>query len=410
MADGAHHTGLPARKGTREALVWGGLAFIVFSILTLPSVLIAGGAYLKAPRLRRMESGVIALGAMVVFALDPGGVLAGQPKWLAICATLLHGSPWSVPWLSIGVTAAWYYGIAGFFSTTKVGGKVHGRIKTAIRTTRDPLWTDTLIPKDATRAQVRVAPIPGGIVTVSAQAHAAEFGHDSTDQSISIGLDKEQRPFLISEEELSMHAMVLGSTGSGKTVTLQSLMAALLDLGHEGWILDMKEDIAKGGLRDFCDEYATTHGIPYQHLALSDPISEYWLNPLDGMNADYARDTILALTPFDDHYWQNINKKMLGQLINLEYDAHECNPIEVPFPTIYDIGRVLEQGDLNRSTKKLRAIVVGALGEAADLTRYSALAAPEPDGQKSASGFGAKLTQIYDTIAGAHRPATRGRS
>ena len=193
--------------------------------------------------------------------------------------------------------------------------------------------------------------------------------------------------------------VILGSTGSGKTVTIKSLAAALMDLGWEGMILDLKEDTARGGLRDFCRDYAGAHSMAYQHLALSEVNSEYWINPLEGMNADYARDTILALTGFDDFYWSSINKKMLGQLVNLCYDAHEADPVSVPYPTIYGIGELLEKGSLANATKKLRAIVEAA-HPGASTGRYDALASPEQDAQKSASGFGAKLTQMYDTIAG----------
>ena len=59
----------------------------------------------------------------------------------------------------------------------------------------------------------------------------------------------------------------------------------------------------------------------------------------------------------------------------------------------------MEAGNLNAATKKMRALVIGS-NMGIDESRYSAVANPEPDAQKSASGFGAKLTQMYDTVAG----------
>jgi energy-coupling factor transporter ATP-binding protein EcfA2 len=76
---------------------------------------------------------------------------------------------------------------------------------------------------------------------------------------------------MLNESELAMHALVFGSTGSGKSKTLESLAGSLLDLGWEGMIVDLKEDTKPGGLRDWCYQYATNHAVPYQELRLSDP-------------------------------------------------------------------------------------------------------------------------------------------
>ncbi len=390
MSEHSPHGALPARKGTREALIWAGLFLVILSILTMVSVLLAGIVKWRGPRLARLESSIIAGGATIAFLLMPGTILVGQPRWLATLVGAVHGSWWPVPWLSILVTAAWYYGLVGLVEGTKTGDKVRGRFHAVIRIGKGPLTSNSLIPHESVRDQVRVASIPGGVVTVPQSS-------DARSRSFAFGVDQNGRPFAISEDEIGMHGVVLGATGAGKTVTLKAIAAALLDLGWDGMILDLKEDTAPGGLREFCTHYAQTHVVPYQHLALSDTVSEYWLNPLDGMDADYARDTILSLTPFDDFYWSNINKKMLGQLVNLCYDAHASDPTTIAYPTIYNIGSILEQGNLNAATKTLRGIVAVAGGEA---ERYAALAHPEPDAQKSASGFGAKLTQMYDTIAG----------
>src|SRR5665213_3594186 len=139
------HSGIPARKGTREALMWGGMFVLVASVLTLPSVLIAALAHWQGPRLRRLESGLIMLGAVVVLLIDAGPVLLGQTRWLGVVATLIKGSWWPIPWLSILAGAAFYYGLAGLVLTSSVGGKVRGRVHTAIKTARDPLKGDTLI-------------------------------------------------------------------------------------------------------------------------------------------------------------------------------------------------------------------------------------------------------------------------
>ena len=109
-------------------------------------------------------------------------------------------------------------------------------------------------------------------------------------------------------------------------------------------ILDLKEDAA--GLRSWCEIYATAHKVPYQELCSSAPESTTWFNPLAGLGPDEMRDTILALQGFDDEHWANINKEMLGQLVNLMVWANQVDPIRFPAPTMYEMGKIFTSGSL----------------------------------------------------------------
>jgi type IV secretory pathway TraG/TraD family ATPase VirD4 len=91
--------------------------------------------------------------------------------------------------------------------------------------------------------------------------------------------------------------------------------------------------------------------------------------------------------------------KMLGQIVTLLYDAHAADPQQFPYPTILEIGRVLSAPDLSAATRKMRATIANRTGMVED-DRYSALIHPTQDEAKSASGFGAKLTQMYNTQVG----------
>lgn len=209
------------------------------------------------------------------------------------------------------------------------------------------------------------------------------------------------------------HCYLAGSAmvPTHNTETIKSLAAALADLGYPVLLLDLKEDTAPGGLRDFAKEYALHHAVDFQELSLSDPEPTHWFNPFLGMGADEAREVVLSLTEFDDSYWQNINKKLLAQIVNLLYDAHEADPSVVPYPTMFELGRLLSQDRLPDATKKLRGIVKLRNPENYDEERYSALMSPTQPEQQSASGFGAKLNQMYATVAGRTilRPDPDGR-
>src|SRR5699024_6549937 len=97
-----------------------------------------------------------------------------------------------------------------------------------------------------------------------------------------IGRDKKGRVVFLSEKDIKTHAMILGSTGSGKSELIKWLVGAMMDMGMDGCVLDLKEDTQRGGLRDFCRAIATERDRPYQEVALSDTTGSWWFNALAG--------------------------------------------------------------------------------------------------------------------------------
>lgn len=388
------------RNYNKEAALWAVLVGFVIALATIVSVGLAYGAHRLVRRLTRLERIVILVSVVAAIAISPEAVVVEQVVWLAGLVGLSSTPSWPVPWLGILVMGALYFVLFDLLFASELGGKFRLRIVNTIKRGEDVFSKSSLVPKSEDKARVKVAAPPGGSIGTAHLHHSlSDDPLNADERGIYVALDRNNVPVRITEREFGMHGVLLGSTGSGKTITIQAIASALMDLGWSGLLLDLKEDIAPGGLRDFCRDYVAHHALPYQQMALSDPNSEFWLNPLAGMDPDFARDTILSLTTFDDSYWQNLNKKMLGQLVNLCYDAHEIDPVSVPYPTISGIGRILESGDLRRSTTKMRALVVNS-GLSGAEERYSTLADPDPDSQKSAAGFGAKLTQMYDTVAG----------
>lgn len=264
---------------------------------------------------------------------------------------------------------------------------------------------------------------------------------DDNPRTIPLGLGQRGQVVGISEAELSTHAVLLGSTGSGKTVTLRTLVGGMADLGWDGLVIDLKEDTAPGGLRDFCRDYAYRWGIPYQEVTLSDPACRWWFNALDGMNADEAREAILAMMSFDDHHWKSVMEKMLGQLVTLVYDAYEvtqgvfkpsaeqlaaereaaeaelerlrrarkqgqkvrvhvCDPDSVfGAPNLWDIGQIANSRDLAEATCCMRTLVVRRHPERTEES-FSNLTSPSAQEAQQAQSLGIRLTKIYETEAG----------
>ena len=241
----------------------------------------------------------------------------------------------------------------------------------------------------------RVLPVPQRSVSSSSKGLPAQH------QLVPLGLDARRQVVTLSVEELKTHMLVLGATGSGKSVTLMTLVAGMADLGMSGIVVDHKEDTKPGGMRDFLRDYAYSHQIEFQELRLSDPDSRTWFNPISQMGPDEMRDTILALMRFDDQYWQSLSKDLLTQLVNLLHYAHQVSPDQVPEPTLYEIGRLLKYGQqLPKATEKYRALVKQNLPHLDDKHEFQAIMSIEGDMAKNATGFGSKITQIYNTHAG----------
>jgi hypothetical protein len=220
-------------------------------------------------------------------------------------------------------------------------------------------------------------------------------------KSIPLGLGAKGRPVLLSTRELGMHGCVVGSTGSGKTVTLMWIIGAALDMGFDVTVLDMKEDTEPGGLRDFLRGYSAMHEVPLQEIALGDDRPAYWFNVLADMSADEAFDTIISLVEFDDAYWQALNRKVLQQVVQLCHQAAEVQPGRFTPPTMLELGKILEQGPNMKNAVRDRVIAIDAAESVGYcLNRYANVLRPTDDEAKSAASFGTKLTGLYDSTAG----------
>lgn len=387
------------RSSKREAALYAICTGIVAVLAALPAVVVAAAALrFVGDRLKRSEYAIIGVAATVIFGTDPAAFTIRWFRWLGALVGLGSSSRLAVPVFELMLLAAAIFGVVGW--AMRVGRIASiaraDKVKSFLR--KNPsLGDESLIPTERELTRIRDTARPDGIVGISPHDHSIEAPAEPGKRQFAFGLDRRRAPVLLSEAEIGMHGLFLGSTGAGKTEALKAFTAALMDLGWSGMIVDCKEDTSTGGFRDFLDDYTREHAMPYQELAVSSP-GAFWFNPLAGMGPDEARDTILSLVEFDDSYWQNVNKKVLNQLVTLFFAATEVDPVTFPTATMYEIGKVLGSGNLPQSTKKMRAVVQS--NSAYTVDDFSALAAPSQDEQKSAVGFGAKLTQIYETQAG----------
>ena len=344
--------------------------------------------------LRRLESIVLIILPMAYLSLYIGVWVMEYAYWYGSLIGLTEKvSVWDIPYLTLLSFASLGAGLAGLvrsFSFLKFG------IGTKVTAGHD----EQILPTATERVALASTPIAAtGSTLYTSTPNSLTASVEPGKRDFPIGVDKNGNPVTINENEIRMHGLLFGSTGSGKSETIKVIAAGLLDLGWNGIVLDLKEDAQKGGLMDWCQTYADYHAIGFQKFRLSDPDPASWFNVLHGMGSDEARDTILASQDFEAAYYRALNEQQLGQLITLLYMAREIDPSRYPIPTVYGIGKILASPDLPAATREMVATVVAS---SPNFTKddFNTLIRPEKAQAEAAIGLGARLTAMYETKAG----------
>ena len=373
----------------KTALGLGGALMVVFSLL--PALVAAGLFFALRKFFRKRDYIVMLAGSLVVLMVARGSVGA----YFSFVTDFLTGNRYITIQVAFAVVvlSLVMLAIAGLAQGTSVAAKIPNYFRPKALGDKP-----SLIPTIKERQQLTDVTIPQGSLQ-SPLGHSIMEPAKPGDRMIVLGVSLKGAPIGITEREIGTHALVFGSTGSGKSETIKTLAGGLLDLGWDGIILDLKEDTKAGGLRDWCETYSHSHAIAYQELRLSDPQPTHWFDSLSGLSQDEARDTILSLSRFDDEYYKNISIKVLGQLLKLRFWAHEVDPVACPLPTLYDVAMALSAPSLQAATKKHRAIVQQARPDLQP-GEFQVLESPSQVEQTQASSWGAKLGNLYETSAG----------
>ena len=371
---------------------------LAFTLVFLGPVIVGGVLYLATRKYaRRWEAAVGLIVGVAYLGLYFPSWAVDYFTWLVALVGLGSGDPMVVPWgailaLGLCVGASLLIGLYGLRSV--------GVIKLVSRR-EDQSGEGSILPTPVERVstQQAVVSVPVERLLTPSSSHSISNPQPVGSRGFPVGLDKRGTPVFIKENEIRTHALLFGSTGAGKTSTIEVIVGGLLDLGWAGLILDLKEDAAPGGLLEWCETYAAYHAIGFQSFRISDPDPQYWFSVLNGMGADEARDTILASQEFEAAYYRALNEKQLGQLVTLLYAAHEVNPAERDLPTVYEIGKILASPDLAAAVRPIVADVIAAV-PGFTKSDFDALLGKDKAFTETAAGLGARLTAMYDTKAG----------
>jgi hypothetical protein len=396
------------------------VAFVVVLVVLVP---VAGAAlvFLALRRfLARRDWVILLAGGVAGFAFNARTNAIGYGEWMLGFVNVGPAAPGRPPITVLLCLAAALAGLAGIVQGPGVRGAAAPtslgqwmRRKKMLTDVMDGTWMrrkefvdESITPGKGAREALRQA-VSRKITVRDISAVRGPYATARSRQiplkakAVPLGLGLRGRPVLLRTQEMGMHGCVVGSTGSGKSVTLMWIIGAALDMGYDVTVLDMKEDTEPGGLRDFLRAYAGTHGLPLQEIALADERPTAWFNVLAGMTADEAYDTIITMIDFDDAYWQSLNRKVLQQVVQLCYEAALVAPDRFGAPTMLGIGKIMEQGAGMRNAVRDEVMAIDAAhGAGHCLQRYANVLRPSADEAKSAAGFGTRLTGLYDSGAG----------
>lgn len=383
--------------------VAGLLALVAAPFVLIPAA--CGAVLLFALRrwLARRDWVILAVAGLVGFTWHLEDNALSYGWWLLSLINVGKAEPGEAPVTVVICLAAVAGGIAGIAFGSAVGGAFPAA---GSFLPRKKLFEDSITPTKSRRQSLKRR-VSGGVSLRDIPAVRGPYATDRArkaplaGKSIPIGLGAKGRPVRLSAREMGMHGCVVGSTGSGKTITLMWIIGAALDMGFDVTVLDMKEDTEPGGLRDFMRAYSGMHDILLQEIALGDQQPAYWFNVLADMTADESFDTIMSLVVFDDAYWQSLNRKILQQVVQLCHQAAGVAPEQFEPPTMLELGKIMEAGANMRNAVKPRVIAIDRVeGPGYCKSRYANVLQPSGDESKSAASFGTKLTGLYDSSAG----------
>jgi hypothetical protein len=380
----------PQQDQTLKYLGWGaGLLAALFCLL--PGIVAGVVFWPLRGRLARRDWAVMLAGGLLATAV--GGALASYATWFG--GFVRDENRFAVPVVAVICLGLIGAGATGLLQGTAVAAKIPLPWR---KNAGGIAGKNDIVPTDAERERIAVVAPP--VLHADPTLHSVTSALPVGERPFPIGVDRYGRPVMLSEKEIETHGLIFGATGSGKSKTLETIMGGLLDLGWDGMLLDLKEDTKPGGLRDWCNEYAAVHARPYQELRLSDPSPQFWFDPLAGLGQDEARDAILSLTRFDDEFYQNVCKAMLGQLLKLMYLANKVDPKTFRTPTIAEIARILSSASLPASTKLMRGVVQNAMPQLKIDDEMHMLARPDQTEVQQAKSWGYKLGNTLTTQAG----------
>ncbi len=210
--------------------------------------------------------------------------------------------------------------------------------------------------------------------------------------AVALGADTAGQRVLLSDRQLSAHALIVGASGAGKSTTLLTLLNENVRLGRPVVTIDMKGSPAFA--RSLADAAASA-GRPFQVWSPDGPAA--W-NPLAHGNATELKDKLIASERFTEPHYRRAAERYVQTVLQVLAHAHPERP-----PTLEEVTWLMDPhrlpGLLRHAPRQFSERVQDYI---ATLT---------PDQLSAIRGLGTRLALITESHTGAFlKPGAGPRS
>ena len=217
-------------------------------------------------------------------------------------------------------------------------------------------------------------------------------GPRGVDGAVVLGRDAGGDEVLISDRQLSAHALILGASGAGKSTSLLQILTDHIRRGTPVVAIDMK------GSPAFASTLADAAASAGRPFALWTPDGGAYWNPLAHGNPTELKDKLIATERFTEPHYQRAAERYVQTALRVLAQADPQHP-----PTL---GAVVDLMDPIRLSALLRGLPRSVADRIQDY-----LATLTPDQITAVRGLGTRLAIISESHTGAFlEPAPAGRS
>ncbi len=198
---------------------------------------------------------------------------------------------------------------------------------------------------------------------------------------VPLGVDRDGRPVVLSDTELSAHGLIVGASGAGKSTTLLKILTDHVRRGRPVVAIDMK------GSPAFADELARAAaeaGRPFRLWTLDGP--GHW-NPLGHGNPTELKDKLIATERFTEPHYQRAAERYVQTVLQVLEQVHPERP-----PTLDEVVRLMDH-------RRLPSMLRGLPRHVADQV-HDYLAAMTPDQVSAIRGLGTRLAIVTESHTG----------
>jgi conjugal transfer pilus assembly protein TraD len=167
-------------------------------------------------------------------------------------------------------------------------------------------------------------------------------GTRAVPDGVPLGVDGDGRPVVLSDRQLSAHALIVGASGAGKSTTLLTILTDHVRRGRPVVAIDMK------GSPAFARELAgaaAAAGRQFRLWSLDGP--SHW-NPLAHGNATELKDKLIGTERFTEPHYQRAAERYIQTVLQVLEHTHPGRP-----PTLDEVVRMMDHRRLPSVAREL---------------------------------------------------------